>query len=215
MYLLETVHIASDYNHIDCRFPVQYVVRPMNHSHHDYRGYAGRIAGGVFKKGDRVMVLPSGLTTTIRSIDFYNQQLEEAFAPQSVTITLEDDIDISRGDMIVRENNMPRNGQDIEVMLCWLNEKPLQPNGKYAIKHTTRNARCVVKEVRYKVDINTLHRNEADKTIGLNEIGRVVLRTTAPLFYDAYRRNRQTGSLVIVDEGSNVTVGAAMIIDTN
>ncbi len=215
MYLLESVHIASDWNHIDCRFPVQYVVRPMNDEFHDYRGYAGRIAGGVYKVGDRVMHLPSGLTSSIKTIDFYKDHLEEAFAPQSVTITLEDDIDISRGDMIVRENNVPRIGQDLDIMLCWLSDKPLQPNGKYAIKHTTKNARCVIKEVRYKVDINTLHRNEEDRSIGLNEIGRVTLRTTQPLFFDAYRRNRLTGSVILIDEGTNVTVGAGMIIDTN
>lgn len=212
LYLLETVHIASDQNHIDCRFPVQYVIRPQSNDFHDYRGYAGRIAGGVFKKGDKVLALPSGFTSRIKSIDTFDGTLESAFAPMSVTITLEDDIDISRGDMIVRENNVPTSGQDIEVMVCWLTDKPLQLGGKYAIKHTTRNARCVIKEVKYKLNINTLHRNEEDLSIGLNDIARISIRTTTPLFYDSYKRNRNTGSLIIIDEATNVTVGAAMII---
>jgi len=212
LYLLETVHIASDLNHIDCRFPVQYVIRPQSTEHHDYRGYAGRIVGGVFKKGDKVLALPSGFTTRIKSIDTYDGSLDEAYAPMSVTITLEDEIDISRGDMIVRENNVPISGQDLEVMVCWLTDKPLQLGGKYAIKHTTRTARCIIKDVKYKLNINTLHRNEDDRTIGLNDIARISIRTTAPLFYDSYRRNRNTGSLIIIDEATNVTVGAAMII---
>lgn len=212
LYLLETIHIASDLNHIDCRFPVQYVIRPQSTEFHDYRGYAGRIAGGIFKKGDKVMALPSGLTSRIKAIDTYDGELQEAFAPMSVTLTLEDDIDISRGDMIVRENNVPKIGQDMDVMVCWLNEKPLVPGGKYAIKHTTQNARCVVKAIQYKMDINTLHRNEEDKNIQMNDIARLTLRTTKPLFYDIYRRNRNTGSLIMVDEATNETVGACMII---
>lgn len=212
LYLLETIHIASDLNHIDCRFPVQYVIRPQITEHHDYRGYAGRIVGGVFKKGDKVMALPSGLTTRIKSIDTFDGELPEAYAPMSVTMTLEDNIDISRGDMIVRENNVPTVGQDMDVMVCWLNEKPLVPGGKYAIKHTTQNARCMIKQVKYKMDVNTLHRNEEDTTVGMNDIARITIRTTKPLFYDQYRRNRNTGSLIIVDEGTNETVGAAMII---
>ena len=212
LYLLETIHIASDQNHIDCRFPVQYVIRPQNSEFHDYRGYAGRIAGGVFKKGDKVMALPSGLTSRIKSIDTFKGSIDESFAPMSVTITLDDDIDISRGDMIVRENNVPVVGQDMELMICWLNEKPLQIRGKYAIKHTTNEARCIVKEIKYKLNINTLHRNEEDLNIGLNDIARISVRTTKPLFYDSYRRNRNTGSLILVDEGTNETIGAAMII---
>ncbi len=212
MYLLETIHISSDHNHIDCRFPVQYVIRPQSTEYHDYRGYAGRIAGGVYKVGDKVMALPSGLTTTIQAIDTCNGSLREAFAPMAVTIRLADDIDISRGDMIVRENNVPEVGQDLEIMVCWLNEKPLQPKGKYAIKHTTKEARCVVKDIKYKLNINTLHRNEQDLNIGLNDIGRISIRTTQPLFYDSYRKNRNTGSLILVDEGTNETVGAGMII---
>jgi sulfate adenylyltransferase subunit 1 len=214
MYTLETVHIGSDHNLIDCRFPVQYVVRPMSNEYHDYRGFAGRVAGGVFKPGDEVMHLPSGLTSKIKSINTFDGELSEAFPPQSVTILLEDNIDISRGDMIVRENNVPKQGQEIDIMLCWMDDKkPLQLNGKYALKHTTRDARCVIKEILYKVDVNTLHRIQDVNTLALNEIGRVKIRTTVPLFYDEYRRNRNTGSLVLVDEGTNTTVGAGMIIE--
>lgn len=212
MYLLETIHISSDQNHIDCRFPVQYVIRPQSTDFHDYRGYAGRIAGGVYKMGDKVMALPSGFTTSIQAIDTYDGSLQEAYAPMSVTLRLADDIDISRGDMIVRENNVPQIGQDMDIMVCWLNEKPLQAKGKYAIKHTTREARCIIKDIKYKLNINTLHRNEQDLNIGLNDIGRISIRTTQPLFYDSYRRNRNTGSLILVDEGTNETVGAGMII---
>jgi len=213
MYLLENIHIGSDYNHIDCRFPVQYVIRPQSDKYHDYRGYAGRIAGGVFKPGDDVVVLPSGFTSKIKSIDTFNGSLDEAFTPMSVTITLEDDIDISRGDMIVRENNQPQVGQDIDVMVCWFNPKNLIPNGKYAIKHTSNDVRCVIKEVKYKVNINTLHRIEDDKTVKMNDIARISLRTTKPLLYDKYARNRFTGSLIIIDEATNETVGAGMIIE--
>ncbi|MEO1437488.1 MAG: sulfate adenylyltransferase subunit CysN, partial [Bacteroidota bacterium] len=212
MYLLENVHIGSDYNLIDCRFPVQYVIRPNNDEFHDYRGYSGRIAGGVFKKGDKVMVLPSGFTSTIAKIDTYDGELEEAYPPMSVTMLLEDDLDISRGDMIVRENNVPEVEQDVEIMVCWFNERPLQERGKYAIRHTTTQARCIVKEIRYKMDINTLHRNLEDKHIGMNDIARVVVRTTQPLFFDSYRQNRDTGSVIFVDEATNETMGAGMII---
>lgn len=212
LYFLENVHIGSDHNLIDCRFPVQYVIRPYNDDYHDYRGYAGRIAGGVFKKGDKVMLLPSGFTSTIDKIVTYDGDLDEAYPPMSVTLLLSDDLDLSRGDMIVRENNHPTITQDLEVMVCWFNEKPLQLRGKYALLHTTQEARCIIKEIRYKLNINTLHRNEEDKTIGMNDIARVVIRTTKPLFTDSYRRNRITGSLLFVDEGTNETVGAGMII---
>ncbi len=212
LYELETVHIASDYNHIDCRFPVQYVIRPQSLEYPDYRGYAGRIAGGVFKPGDRVMALPSGFTSTIKSIDTFEGPVEEAFAPMSVTIRLEDEIDISRGDMIVRENNVPEVTQDLEVMVTWLNEKPLQLRGKYRLMHTSKVARALVKDVRYKVDINTLHRIEDDKHVGLNDIARISIRTTEPLFVDPYSRNRQTGSFILIDEATNNTVAACMII---
>jgi len=212
LYLLETIHIGSDHNHIDCRFPVQGVIRPQTKEHHDFRGYTGRIGSGVFKPGDRVVVLPSGFGSKIKEIHTLNGKLTEAYAPMSVSLTLEDDIDVSRGDMIVRENNQPTVGQDIDLMICWLNEQPLTLNGKYAIKHTTNDARCIIKEIRYKLDINTLHRNEADLKIGVNDIARIKIRTTKPLLYDRYERNRETGSLILIDEGSNDTVGAAMII---
>ena len=210
-YILENIHIGSDHNHIDGRFPVQYVIRPQRDEFHDFRGYAGRIAGGVFRVGERVKVLPSGFTSTIKSIVSYTEELKEAFPPQSVIITLEDDLDISRGDMIVKANNGPRIGQDIDIMICWMSEKPMQLNGKYAIKHTTADARCMVKDVKYKVDVNTLNKIQDDNNIGLNEIGKVSIRTTKPLFYDSYRQNRKTGALILIDEATNTTVGAGMI----
>lgn len=212
LYYLENVHIGSDHNLIDCRFPVQHVIRPYTDEFHDYRGYAGRVAGGILKKGDQVMLLPSGFTSKISKIDTYDGEVEEAHPPMSVTILLEDDLDLSRGGMIVRENNHPTVSQDLEVMVCWFNEKPLQLRGKYAILHTTQEARCIVKEIRYKLDINTLHRDQEDKTINMNDIARIVLRTTKPLFYDSYRKNKYTGSVIFVDEGTNETVGAGMII---
>ena len=212
MYLLENLHIANDQNHSDARFPVQYVIRPMNNEYHDYRGYAGRVAGGIFKKGDAVTVLPSGFTSKIKSIDLDNKSIDEAFAPMSVTLTLEDEIDISRGDTIVKLENQPVVTQDVEVMVCWLNEKKLQVNGKYALKHTTKDVRCVVKEVQYKVNVNTLEKMESDKEVGLNDIARLTLRLTAPIVIDNYKQNRITGSLILIDEGSNVTVGAGMIV---
>ena len=213
IYYLENVHIASDHNFIDCRFPVQTVLRPYNDDFHDYRGYAGRISGGIFKKGDEVMVLPSGFTSTIARIDSYDGEITEAFPPQSVTILLNDDIDISRGDMIVRPNNQPEVSQDIELMICWFDSiKSLQPRGKYFIKHTTQEARCIIKEIRYKMDINTLHRDLEDKDIRMNDIARIVIRTTKPLFIDEYRQNRDTGSVILIDEGTNNTVAAGMVI---
>lgn len=212
LYYLENVHIASDQNFIDCRFPVQFVIRPNTDEFHDYRGYAGRIAAGVFKKGDRVMHLPSGFTSNIARIDTFDGEVEEAFPPMSVTILLEDDIDISRGDMLVRENNMPQSTQDFDAMICWFNERPMQVNGKYTILHTTQEARSVIKEIRYKLDINTLHRDLDNKEIRMNDICRIAVRTTKPLFIDSYRKNRNTGSFILVDEGTNETVAAGMII---
>ena len=211
-YTLENIHIGSDHNHIDARFPVQYVIRPQRDEFHDFRGYAGRVAGGVFRVGEKVKVLPSGFTSTIKSIISYTKELKETFPPQSVIITLEDDIDISRGDMIVKENNGPKIGQDIDVMLSWMSDTPMKLNGKYAIKHTTADARCLIKDVKYKVDVNTLNKITDDKNIGLNEIARVSLRTTKPLFYDSYRQNRKTGAVILIDEATNVTVGAGMIV---
>lgn len=212
MYTLENIHISGDLNHVDCRFPVQYVIRPQTDEYHDFRGYAGRIASGVFKKGDEVMLLPSGFTSKISSITTFDGEIDQAFAPMSVTIQIENDLDLSRGDMIVRTNNRPTEGQDIELMVCWMSEKSLVPNGKYSVKHTTNDVRCIIKDIKYKVNINNLHRIEDDKEIKLNDIARISIRTTKPLFYDRYSRNRQTGSLIIIDETTNETVGAGMII---
>ena len=212
LYYLENVHIGSDENLIDPRFPVQYVIRPLTDAHHDYRGYAGRVASGIFRKGDEVLLLPSGFTTRIRRIDTYDGELEEAVPPMSVTLLLEDDFDLGRGDMIVREHNKPEVTQDIEVMICWFSDRPLQPNGKYILKHTGSEVRCIIREVRYKLDINTLSRNQHDLNIGMNDIARVFLRTTRPLFTDSYRKNRTTGSLILIDEATNETAGAGMII---
>jgi sulfate adenylyltransferase subunit 1 len=212
MFLLENIHISNDQNYIDLRFPVQYVVRPNRDEFHDYRGYAGRIAGGVIHKGDKIMVLPSGFTSTVKSIDTMKESLDMAFPPQSVTLTLEEDIDISRGDMIVGPDNLPLSGQDITLMICWLNEKPMRPAARYWVRHTSREAKCIIKDVNFKININTLGKEYEDKNIGLNEIAEITLRTTQPLFYDSYRKNRFTGSLILVDEGTNETVCAGMII---
>ncbi|MFO7922310.1 MAG: GTP-binding protein [Bacteroidales bacterium] len=212
MYLLENIHIAGDENLVDVRFPVQYVIRPQSDEFHDYRGYAGRIAGGIMKQGDKVKVLPDGLVSRIKSIDTFNRQLDTAFAPQSVSITLEDDLDISRGDMLVGEKNGPVSGQDIRLMVCWLNRKNMQHGGKYAVKHATRDVKCMVKEIDYKMNINTLEKDYSDKSVSLNDIACIGIKTTKPLFYDPYRLNRITGSLILIDEATNETVGAGMIM---
>jgi len=213
LHHLEQVHISSDRNHIDARFPVQYVIRPQTNEHHDYRGYAGTVAGGVFKPGDEVVVLPSGFTSTVASIDTFDGPVDEAFGPMSVTLRLTDNIDISRGDMICRPNNQPHAGQDLQAMVCWMSDtKPLTPRMKLAIKHTTRTARVMVTDLQYQLDVNTLHRQMSPESLGLNEIGRVTLRSTQPLFFDEYRRNRNTGSFVLIDEASNATVAAGMIV---
>ncbi len=209
---LENIHISSDHNMVDCRFPVQNVIRPFSDEFHDYRGYAGRVISGIFKKGDEVMVLPSGFKSKIQSIVLGEEELEEAFPPQSVTINLEDDIDISRGDMIVREHNQPEPKQDIEAMLCWMNNDKMSPRAKYAIKHTSVEARAMIKEVLYKVDINTLHRQEEYGTVGMNDIIRVKMRTTKPLLVDEYNQNKGTGSFILIDESTNETVAAGMVI---
>lgn len=212
LHLLEEIHIGSDRNMIDCRFPVQYVVRPHTMEHQDYRGYAGQILGGVFKKGDEVIVLPAGFSTRVASIDTYDGELVEAAPPMSVVMRLEDEIDISRGDMICRPNNQPHVGQDIDAMICWMSDgPPLREGAKYHIKHTSRWAKGMVKDLQYRLDINTLHRDEDADSLALNEIGRVRLRSTVPLFYDEYRRNRETGSFILVDESDNNTVAAGMI----
>ncbi|HEY2999804.1 MAG TPA: GTP-binding protein [Acidimicrobiales bacterium] len=216
LHHLEEVHIASDRNLIDARFPVQYVIRPQAQSSaelHDYRGYAGTVAGGVFKPGDEVAVLPSGLASTVAAIDTADGPVEEAFSPMAVTIRLADDLDVSRGDMICRVRNRPHVGQDLEAMVCWLTaQSELRPGARLAIKHTTRWGRALVKDLQYRLDVNTLHRDEAAPALTLNEIGRVQLRTTVPLFFDEYRRNRTTGSFVLVDEASDNTVGAGIIL---
>jgi len=212
LYYLENVHIASDYNFIDCRFPVQYVIRPYNDEYHDYRGYAGRVAGGIFKKGDQVMLLPSGFTTRISKIETFDGELEEAFPPMSVTMHIEEDFDVSRGDMIVRVNNVPRQEQEVDLMICWFNEKPLQERGKYILRHTTKEARCIIREVRYRMDVNTLHRDMNSKQINMNDIARISIRSTLPLFVDPYNKNRITGSVILIDEGTNETVAAGMVI---
>lgn len=211
MHVLETVEIGHDHNLEDARFPVQYIIRPLSDEFHDYRGYAGRVAGGVFRSGDEVVVLPSMLKTRISSIDSYQEQLEEAFPPQAITITLEDDIDISRGDMLVKPDNMPEITQEFDVMMCWMSEKPLALNGKYALKHTTREVRCIIKEVKYKVNVNTLESFD-DPTARLNDIVCVRLKTTKPLFIDPYKKNRRTGALILIDEATNNTVGVGMVI---
>jgi sulfate adenylyltransferase subunit 1 len=209
MYHLETVHISSDYNHIDCRFPIQSVIRPHTLEHQDFRGFAGRIDGGVFKPGDKIKVLPSGFTSTIKTIELNGEQIAEAFAPMSVTMTLNDEIDVSRGDMIVRENNVPEIGQDIDVLVTWMSTTPLQLRSKVVVKHTTNETLGMIKDLKYKVDINTLHRIEGVESIEMNDIGRITIRTAKSLFYDSYKKNRQTGSIIIIDEQ---TIGAGMII---
>jgi bifunctional enzyme CysN/CysC len=212
LHHLENVHVAGDRNLIDARFPVQYVIRPQSASHPDYRGYAGTVASGVFKPGDEVLVLPSGLTTRIAAIDTADGPVAEAFPPMAVTLRLEDDLDVSRGDLVCRPHNAPAVTQDLEAMVCWLSERPLEPGRKLALKHTTRWARAVVKDVRYGVDVDTLHRRDVTG-LALNDIGRVVLRTTVPVLADPYRRNRATGGFVLVDEATNVTVGAGMVVE--
>ncbi len=212
LHHLEHVHISSDRNLIDCRFPVQWIIRPHSDDHHDYRGYAGEVAAGVFRTGDEIMALPSGFTSTVRSIETLDGPIEQAFPPMSVTIRLEDNIDVSRGDMLCRPNNRPHVGQDIDAMVVWMTDEPLRPRIKYAIKHTTRSARCMIQDIRYRLNIHTLHREPDAEQLDLNEIGRVSLRTTTPLLYDEYRRSRVTGSFIIIDESTNNTIGVGMIL---
>ena len=212
MYYLENVHIGSDQNFIDTRFPIQQVIRPYSDDYHDYRGYAGRVAGGILKKGDEVLLLPSGFTTRIAKIETFDGEQEAAFPPMSVTVLLEDDFDLGRGDMIVRPNNQPVVSQDIDLMVCWFHERPLQLRGKYVLMHTTQELRCMVTDIQYKLDINTLHRNLDDRNVGMNDIARISVRCTKPVFYDAYRKNRNTGSIILVDEHTNETIAAGMII---
>lgn len=213
LYTLETTYIWSDHNHVDARFPVQWVIRPHSDEYHDFRGFAGRVASGVFKPGDEIIALPSGFTSKIKGIYTFEGEVKEAFAPMSVSITLEDEIDISRGDVIAKPENQPTSTQDVEVMMCWFDDKnKLNPRGKYIVRHNTRETKCMVREVRYKIDINTLHKIEDDLEIGLNEIGRVVLHTQQALFVDPYKKNRETGALVLIDEQTNNTVAAGIIL---
>ncbi|WP_193210809.1 sulfate adenylyltransferase subunit CysN [Luteolibacter marinus] len=212
LYHLENVYVGGEENHVDARFPVQWVIRPQSDEWHDFRGYAGRVAGGVFKPGDEISVLPSGFTSRIKSIHTADGHLEEAFAPQSVTLTLTDEIDISRGDMIIKQNNPPKVAQDLEAMICWFSNKPMTSRSKVLLRHTTREMQAIVSEVKYLVDINTLHKIEGAGTFAMNDIGRVTLRTAQPVIHDSYRRNRQTGSFILIDPGTNETVAAGMII---
>lgn len=208
---LETIHIGSDENHLDARFPVQTVIRPHADEYHDYRGYAGRIAGGIFRTGDKVTILPSGMTSKIKSIDTFDGSIQEAFPPMSVSICLEDDIDVSRGDMIVKNNNQPEVGQDLDVLMCWMSAKGPRPGAKYYLKSTTCEVMAIIKEVIYKIDINTMQRIEQDNDIKMNDMARVKMRTTRPLIFDEYRRNRITGSLILIDEATYETVAAGTI----
>jgi sulfate adenylyltransferase subunit 1 len=212
LYHLETVHIASDRNLIDVRFPVQRVIRPESAESPDYRGYAGQVAGGVLRPGDEVVALPSGLSTRITRIEQLGEDLDAAFAPMSVTIHLADDLDVSRGDLLCRPNNQPIVGQDLDAMVCWMSDRPLLPRGRYAIKHTTRWGGAVVNDILYRLDVNTGHRDDTARELKLNDLGRIRLRTTTPLLYDPYRRNRVTGSFILVDEASNTTVAAGMLL---
>ncbi len=214
LYHLENAYIGNTWDFINARFAIQHVIRPQSKETnlHDYRGYSGEVLGGVFKKGDKITVLPSGFSTTIKKLDSFDGEQEKTFPPQNVTMLLEDDIDISRGDMLVKADNKPNIGQDLEVMICWLNEQKLRPNGKYLLRHTTQEVKAILKEIVYKIDINTLHRTENDLNIGLNDIGRVRIRTAKPIFYDSYSKNKRTGSLILIDLQTNATVAAGMII---
>jgi len=212
LHTLETMHISSDFNKVDARFPVQTVIRPQLIGFPDFRGYAGRIAGGIFRKGDAVTILPSGLTSTIATINKYDELLEEAFVDMSVVISLEDDIDVGRGDMIIKTNNCPVVTQDITALICWLHNNPAKPNAKYIIKHTTNEQKSIIKQVLYKVDIDKLKRNETDTEISMNAICKIQFRTTQPLYIDSYFKNRTTGSFILIDSFTNETVAAGMIV---
>ena len=212
LYHLENVYVGSDFNHIDARFPVQWVIRPHSDEHHDFRGFGGRVAGGVFKKGDEVVVLPSGFSTKIDKIFMADKEVDEAFHPQSVTITLEDEIDVSRGDMLVKPNNQPTVSQDLDARICWFSANKKLVNGaKYILRHTTKEVQAMITSINYKVDVNTLRKNEEDPEFGMNEIGRVGLRVSQPIFFDTYRRNRNTGSFILIDPFTNETLASGML----
>ena len=212
LYTLETIHISSDNNMVDARFPVQTVLRPQNEEYRDYRGYAGRVSSGIFRKGDKIKVLPSGLRSSIEEINFYDQKIDEAIAGMSIAMTLKDEIDISRGDMVVKINNMPEVKQDISAMICWFNEHNARPRAKYILRHTTNEQKAVIREVVYKVDIDTFQRIEDDKELSMNDICKINLRITAPIMIDDYSLNRDTGSFILIDEATNETVAAGMIV---
>ncbi len=212
LHTLETMHISSDINKVDARFPVQTVLRPQREGFIDYRGYAGRVASGIFRPGDEVTIMPSGFTSKIKSIDAFEKSIDEAFAPMSVSITLEDDIDVSRGDMIVRNNNKPEAKQEFDAMLCWLHNDPAKARAKYTICHTSNDQKSMIKDVRYKIDVNSYNRIEDDKSLNMNEIARVTIKTTRPLMIDEYRDNRVTGSFILVDDATHETVAAGMIL---
>jgi bifunctional enzyme CysN/CysC len=212
LYHLEHVHIASDRNLIDPRFPVQWVVRPGGDEHHDYRAYAGQMAGGVLRVGDEVVVLPSGARSSIHAIDTFDGPVEQAFPPMSVSVRLADDLDVSRGDVICRAHNHPEVSRDLDAIVCWMDDAPVREGARYAIKHMTRSARAQVTEILHRIDVDTLHRDESAQQLGLNDIGRMRLRTSVPLVFDSYRRNRATGSFILIDEATNDTVGAGMVI---
>ncbi len=212
LHTLETLHISSDINKIDARFAVQTVLRPQREGFIDYRGYAGRIASGIYRVGDEVTVLPSGFTSVITSILAGETEVEEAFAPMSVAMTLAEDIDVSRGDMIVKKNNRPEMLQEFDVMLCWLHDEPARPRAKYTIMHTSNEKKALIKEIVYQIDINTYSRNTENKELSMNAIARVTLKTTRPLMLDPYRDNRMTGSIILIDENTHETVAAGMIV---
>ena len=212
LYHLENVYVGSDFNHIDARFPVQWVIRPHSDEHHDFRGFAGRVAGGVFKTGDEVTVLPSGFTSKIKKIAVADKEIDEAFHPQSVTILLEDEIDVSRGDMLVKPNNQPNSSQDLDARICWFSgTKKITQGSRLILRHTTKETQVIVSEIRYKINVNSLHKNEEEKDFGMNDIGRIALRSSQPVFWDSYRRNRNTGSFILVDPFTNETLAAGML----
>jgi len=212
LHTLETIYIVSDNNMVDARFPVQTVLRPQDESNRDYRGYAGTIAGGIFRVGDEVRLLPSGFNSKIKSINQYDKYFDQAFEGMSVAITLEDDIDLSRGDMIAKSNNLPEKTQDLSAMICWFNDESARPRAKYTLKHTSNEPMAMIREVEYKVNIDTLKREVGDKNINMNDICKVKIRTTAPIMMDEYSRNRKTGSFILIDDGTNETVAAGMLI---
>ncbi|MDJ0625438.1 MAG: GTP-binding protein [Candidatus Caenarcaniphilales bacterium] len=214
LYALENINLFSDPNLVDCRFPIQKVVRPLSEDYYDYRGYSGRVESGVLRVGDEVVVLPSGFSSKIKSIDSFDGQLEEAFYPMCVNVSIEDALDISRGDMLVKPNNRATVSQDVDLMICWLHKEPFDPKRKYLIKHTTREVQCLVKEAGYKINVNTLHREQISdqNPIKMNDIGRVQIRTNTPLLHDSYKKNKNTGCLIMIDEFTHETIGAGLIL---